>query len=115
MKTLNDLTKCILAFRDARDWKQFHTPKEMAISLMLESAEVNEIFQWKGNAEIEERLAELRPALSDELADVLYWVLLVAHDCGIDLVQAMESKMAKNEAKYPVEKAKGSAKKYTEI
>lgn len=115
MTNLPDLTRRIIAFRDERDWKQFHKPKDMALSLMLESAEVAELFQWKSDVEIERTLSEKRNALGRELADVLYWTLLLAHDAGIDLASAFESKMAENEKKYPVELARGSNKKYTEL
>lgn len=113
--TLQELTKRIVSFRDARDWKQFHKPKDMALSLMLESAEVGELFQWKGDSEIEEKLPSMREELGRELSDVLYWVLLMAHDSGVDLGAAFERKMSENERKYPAELAKGSAKKYSEL
>lgn len=109
---MNDLDKIlarICEFRDARDWKQFHTPKDMAISLMLEAAEVAELFQWKRD----EELGTVSEALGKELADVLYWVVLMAHDFKIDLGEAFREKMDENEQKYPVASAKGSAKKYT--
>lgn len=115
MKTLKDLTARIISFRDARDWKQFHHPKDMALSLMLESAEVAELFQWKSDAQIEQEIPEIRDALGRELSDVMYWILLLAHDCGVDLSSSFEAKMQENEAKYPIERAKGSSKKYTEL
>lgn len=99
----------IAAFRDERDWKQFHSLKNLAISLQLEAAEVLEIFQWRPEAEVPDD-----QVLKRELADVLYWVLLMAHDAGIDLASAFEEKMQENAAKYPVDKAKGSSAKYTE-
>lgn len=111
--TLQQLTQRIIAFRDARDWKQFHTPKDMAISLSLEAAEVLEHFQWKNPQEIETHLTTHKTQLAHELADVLYWVLLMSHDFGIDLLQASADKLAQSEAKYPVEKAKGKHTKYT--
>jgi len=115
MTTLRDLTSRIVSFRDARDWKQFHKPKDMALSLMLESAEVGELFQWKSDAEIETRRGEIREDLGRELSDVLYWVLLMAHDTGIDMAAAFERKMGENEKKYPLEHAKGSARKYSDL
>ena len=69
-----------MAFRDARDWKQFHNPKDMAISLSLEASEVLEHFQWKSNDQMEEHLIVKKDEVADELADVLYWVLLMGHD-----------------------------------
>lgn len=115
MSEITDLQKRIVEFRDARDWKQFHNPKDVAISLVLEAAEVVEHFQWKTPEEIDRHLAKNQEDLSGELVDVLYWVLLMAHDLDIDLAKAFEAKMAKNEAKYAVEKSKGNHKKYTEL
>ena len=115
MATLEELTARIIAFRDARDWKQFHTLKDMALSLMLESGEAGELFQWKSDAEIESRLPELRSELGRELSDVLYWVLLMAHDAGIDLPKAFEQKMRENETKYPADVARGSSRKYSDL
>jgi dCTP diphosphatase len=114
MSEFERLTKLLTDFREERDWKQFHSPKDMALSLMLEAGEVAELFQWKNNDEQVKVLIDKQEDLSDELADVLAWVLLIAHDSSIDLVQALENKIKKNEAKYPAELVKGSAKKYTE-
>ena len=116
MTTLKDLTDRIVSFRDARNWKQFHNPKDMALSLMLEAGEVAEHFQWKKPDEIEAHLAgEGRSALGDELSDVLYWVLLMAHDLGVDLPEAFDRKMEKNGEKYPVELARDRHSKYTSL
>lgn len=116
MTTISGLTQLVLDFRDARDWKQFHNPKDMALSLVLEAAEVAEHFQWKTDSEIESYLeGDGRTRLGHELADTLYWVLLMAHDLGIDLVKAFEDKIALNEAKYPVEVAKGRHLKYDKL
>ena len=114
MKTLADITERIVAFRDARDWKQFHTQKDMALSLALEAAEVLEVFQWKTAEQIEQELGAMRDKLGRELSDVLYWVLLMAHDAGINLAESFAKKMDENEAKYPVNLARGSKKKYSE-
>ena len=116
MADFKDLLEMIVAFREQRNWKQFHKPKDMAISLALEATEVLEHFQWKSNEEVENYLQSGGAAgLSEELADVLYWVLLLAHDTGIDLERAFRAKMAKNEVKYPVEKAKGRHLKYDQL
>jgi dCTP diphosphatase len=115
MSEFKEIIEKINAFRNARDWKQFHNPKDIAMSLMLESAEVLEHFQWKSKEEIEEYIKEHKEEIGEELADVLYWVLLMSHDLDIDLKQAFDKKMKKNEGKYPVDKAKGSHKKYTEL
>ena len=102
----------VLKFRDDRDWRQFHTPKDLAISLSLEAAELLELFQWSGTDL--ERPGN-RDKLREELADVLSYCILMADVCGLDLDEIMNEKVAKNEVKYPVEKAKGSAAKYTEL
>ena len=113
--TIQELQKVIIDYRDARDWKQFHNPKDLAISLNLEAAEVLEFFQRKNNGELETHIQNNKEQLSEELIDTLYRILLMAHDLDIDLIDAFHKKMKKNTLKYPVEKAKGSSKKYTEL
>ena len=115
MKNINDLTKKIIAFRDARDWKQFHNPKDVALSLVLEAGEVMEHFQWKNKEEIEKYIEINKADIGEELADVLYWVLLMSHDLQIDVTEALEKKIKKNEKKYPVGKAKGKHTKYNKL
>jgi dCTP diphosphatase len=112
--SLQELSKLVLAFREERDWKQFHNPKDMALSLSLEAGEVMELMQWRNGEELAKHLAENKQQLGEELADVLGWILLMAHDQGIDLADAFEKKIALNKRKYPIEKARGSARKYTE-
>ena len=111
---LSDFTRKLLEFRARRDWQQFHTPKDQALSLVLEAAEVLEIFQWKNGPELDQHLLSNRENLGDELVDVLGWILLIAADQKIDLAEAFDRKMAKNERKYPADVVRGSAKKYTE-
>ncbi|MFH1200772.1 MAG: nucleotide pyrophosphohydrolase [bacterium] len=115
MKNTNKLTKKVIAFRDARDWKQFHNLKDVAISLSLEAAEVLEHFQWKSKEEIEEYIKTHKEHIGEELADVFYWVLLMANDLDIDIEKALKLKMKENEKKYPIKKAKGKHSKYTEL
>lgn len=106
------LQKRIDQFCNDRDWSQFHDPKNLAISLQLEAAEVLELFQWtKDNQLINGKESEV----ADELADVMYWLIMLANHYDIDLVQALDQKMSKNEVKYPIEKAKGTSTKYTEL
>ncbi|MDT8342111.1 MAG: MazG-like family protein [Longimicrobiales bacterium] len=117
MPTLTTLTSEVLAFRDERDWAQFHTPRNLAAALAIEAAELQEEFLWKEDAEIAEYLAS-KPghrAVSDEIADVVIYALLFAHASGIDLGAAVRKKLEKNREKYPVERARGSARKYTEL
>ncbi len=115
MNNFNDLTKKIISFRDNRDWNQFHTPKNLAISLSLESSEVLEHFQWKTDEEIKEYLVSHKEEIADELGDVLNYLLLLANRADIEIVQAAENKLKKNELKYPIDKAKGNAKKYNQL
>lgn len=115
MSDLKELTAKIIAFRDARDWKQFHNPKDVAISLSLEAAELLEHFQWKTPRETAKHIKKCRQGVSEELADVLYWVLLLGHDLGIDMGKALEGKLVKNAQKYPVSKARGRHTKYSKL
>ena len=102
----------VLKFRDDRNWRQFHTPKDLALSMTLEASELLEVFQWSGtDLECREKLPEVR----EELADVLSYCILMADVYGLDLDEIMNEKIDKNEVKYPVEKARGRADKYTEL
>jgi NTP pyrophosphatase (non-canonical NTP hydrolase) len=112
---LGKLTKSIIKFRDERDWKQFHNAKDLALSLTLEAAEVLEHFQWKNKEEIENHIKTSKSEIGEELADVFYWVLLMAHDLNIDIEKAVLEKMHQNAKKYPVKKAKGKHTKYTKL
>lgn len=112
---IKKLTRRIINFRDARDWKQFHNPKDLALSLVLEAAEVMEHFQWKNMKEMEKYIRENKVAIGEELADVLYWVLLMSHDLDINVEKALNYKMEINEKKYPLEKAKGKHTKYNKL
>jgi len=114
MTQIEQLTELVLKFRHERDWEQFHNPKDLAISLVLESSEVLEHFQWKTSEEINDHIKQHKEDIGDEIADVLSWILLIAHDLDIDLKKAYVSKLEKNNAKYPVALAKGNHKKYTE-
>jgi NTP pyrophosphatase (non-canonical NTP hydrolase) len=113
--TIQELQNLIREFRDERDWMQFHNHKDMATALAIEAAELQELFLWKHGQEIEEIASAKRERLSEELADVAVYLLELADNLGIDLGEAIVAKMAKNAAKYPVHKAKGSSAKYTEL
>jgi NTP pyrophosphatase (non-canonical NTP hydrolase) len=105
----------LLAFRRERDWEQFHNPKDVAISLSIEAAELLEWFQWRNLDEIRDMLqSDKREQLEDEIADVAVYLSYLCHDLGIDLNQVVKNKMAKNAAKYPKERVKGRADKYNE-
>ncbi|WP_296590766.1 nucleotide pyrophosphohydrolase [Methylophaga sp.] len=110
-----DLLKQLVEFRRERDWEQFHNPKDIAISLSIEAAELLEWFQWRNKTEIKKMLeTDKREALEDEIADVAVYLSYLCHDLNIDIEQAIQRKMQKNAAKYPVDKVKGRADKYNE-
>jgi NTP pyrophosphatase (non-canonical NTP hydrolase) len=105
----------IKQFRDERDWMQFHDPKNMSVSIVLEASELLEHFQWKTRKEAEEYVKEHKQEVQDEIADVAMYIFELADNLGIDLLEAMESKLEKNKKKYPVEKAKGKHTKYNKL
>lgn len=114
-KNLKDLQSEIRKFCDDREWNQFHNPKDLSISLTLEAAELLEHFQWKNEDEVIKHLDKNKPEVASELADVFYWVLLIANKLDINLVEAFDKKMTVNALKYPVAEAKGNHNKYTEL
>ena len=102
----------VLHFRDERNWKQFHNPKDLAISISLEAAELLEVFQCSAeDVRCEDKMDKIR----EELADVLNYCILMADACGLDMDEIIREKVKKNAEKYPVEKAYGSKEKYTEL
>jgi len=115
MADIKDIEVKLLKFRKDRNWEQFHNPKDIAISLSLEAAEVLEHFQWKTPEEIAKYCKTNKDDIAEELADVLNWIVLLSHDLGIDILKASSKKIAKNALKYPVEKAKSNHKKYNEL
>ena len=112
---LDDITSRIVEFRDERDWQQYHSPRNLAASVSIEAAELLELFQWSSDESIAEDVETRRTDLERELADILIYCLLLAHDTGVDPVAAVEAKLAENAAKYPTHKARGSRAKYTEL
>lgn len=102
----------VLKFRDDRNWKQFHNPKDLALSISLEAAELLEVFQWSGSDTVCE---SKKDKIREELADVLSYCILMADRCSLDMDEIVREKMKRNGEKYPVEKAKGSTKKYDEL
>ena len=101
-----------LAFRYDRNWRQFHNPKDLAISVSLEASELLEIFQWSGDDLVCENKRE---KIKEELADVLNYCILMADACGLDLDEIIQAKVKRNSEKYPVELAFGNKEKYTEL
>jgi len=113
MSDISHLIDLAKKFRDDRDWKQYHSPKDVAMNISIESGEVLEHFQWRSGRELDEYIAHHKEDISDELSDVLHSVLILCDELDIDVMKAYEAKMKKNEAKYPVEKAKGKNVKHT--
>ncbi len=115
--SLPALTQALLKFRDQRNWSQFHTLRNLIVSLNLEAAELLELTQWKTDDEMSTLMnnSGAHEALRDECADVLLYLLLIADKAGIDLEEAALSKLEKNAAKYPVEKSYGSSRKYNQF
>jgi NTP pyrophosphatase (non-canonical NTP hydrolase) len=112
---LESLTRAVLTHRDQREWGQFHTPKELAISLCVESAELLSLMQWKTGDQLTQTVTAKRQHIKDELADVLHSLLLLSSELDIPLGQALTEKLAKDALKYPVEKSKGKNLKYDEL
>jgi NTP pyrophosphatase (non-canonical NTP hydrolase) len=115
--TLSELTDRLIAFRDARDWRRFHSLKDLVQSVSIEAAELLELTQWQDAEAIETHVDEaaFRDRLAEECADVLLYLLLIAERAGFDLGDEAARKIDINERKYPVEKARGNARKYTEL
>ena len=114
MSDIKELTNQIKKFRDDRDWMQYHTHKDMAISLCIEAAELLEHFQWERRNK-KEYWDEHKEEIGDELADVAMYLFELVDSLGLDLKEIMEKKLEKNTKKYPVSKVKGSDKKYNEL
>jgi dCTP diphosphatase len=112
---LEALTRAMRDFAAERDWDQFHSPKNLASALCVEAGEVLEHFQWLKDEESHELTTDKRHAVSLELSDVLLYLLRLADKLGIDLLDAANRKLALNAKRYPIELARGSAKKYTEL
>lgn len=110
--TFDEVSRDILRFRDERDWTQFHNPKDLAISVSLEAAELLECFQWSG-ADLE--CADRETHMEEELADVMIYCVMLADRLCVDPVEAMRRKLGQDESKYPVKKARGRSSKYTEL
>ena len=117
MPGLEEIRQAVLRFRDERNWSQFHTLRNLIVSLNLEAAELLELTQWKDDTEVAAfaNTSQGQEALADECADVLLYLLLIADKAGINLEDAAKAKLTKNALKYPIEKSIGTSKKYTEL
>ena len=109
MTEIEEITAALVRFRNERDWEQFHNPKDLAMALSIEASELLELFLWKSHEEAD------KEKLKDELADVLAYSLMLADKYGFDIKQIILDKIKKNGEKYPVDKAKGSMRKYNEL
>jgi NTP pyrophosphatase (non-canonical NTP hydrolase) len=116
-ETIAVLRERVIRFRDARNWEQFHDPKNLVMGLSIECAELQELFLWKSEPEVREMLEDdaLRERLGEEMADIFVFLLYLTKGCGIDLSEALIKKLAVNEKKYPVETSYGSNKKYDQL
>jgi len=112
---MQDTIAKIRRFRDERDWKRFHDPKNLAASISIEAGELLELFQWMSGEEATRFAAENKERVSEEIADVAIYLIELADITGIDLAQAIEAKLEKNAKKYPVEKSRGVWTKYTDL
>lgn len=109
MTDIETIVRDILQFRDERDWKQFHNSKDLALAISIEASELNELFLWKKSSDVEST------KIKDELADILIYCILLAKNHDLDILTIIDQKLAKNAMNYPIDKAKGSAKKYNEL
>jgi NTP pyrophosphatase (non-canonical NTP hydrolase) len=109
MKNWEDLKNILVEFRNERDWEQFHNPKDLALALSIEVSELNELFLWKKSEEADVE------KIKDELADVFAYAILLAEKYNLDINEIVSNKVLKNAEKYPVDKAKGTSKKYNEL
>lgn len=110
--TFEDMVAAVRTFRAERDWDQFHNPKDLAISINLESAELLECFQWSG---ADTYVSNKQESMREELADVMIYCIYMADALGVDLAECVSEKIAQNASKYPAEKSRGCSKKYTEL
>lgn len=113
--SIHELTLAITTFRDARDWKQFHSPKDMAVGISAEAGELLQHFVWQSPEQSEQRARDRRQEIASELADIGILLFELADNLHIDLAQAIRDKIDKNDRRYPVEKSHGSNKKYNEL
>lgn len=113
--SINDLTQALRRFADERDWARFHAPKNLASALVVEAAELLEPFQWLSEADSRALPPEKLQAVADEMADVLLYLVQLSSALQVDLLAAARAKLARNAVKYPVELARGSARKYDEL
>lgn len=115
--TFRECQDALIAFRQARDWKQFHTPRQLAAALAIEAGELQQAMLWKTDMEVAEALVDgsLTHEIGEEIADVLSFALLLAHDLGLDPAELIRGKLKKNEERYPADKSRGRSTKYDKL
>jgi len=115
MSAIKEIIEKIKNFRDERDWMQFHDPKNMAVSIIIEASELLEHFQWKTKDEVDKYIKENKSEVREEIADIALYLFELADNLEIDLLDAMNQKLVRNEKKYPPEKARGNHTKYNKL
>ena len=115
MSRYEEIVEKLKAFRHARNWEQFHTPKNLSMGIAIEASELMQEFLWKNDEEVAQRIKDHKENVADEIADIASYVFLLSDDLRLDLFAEIERKMAKNGAKYPVDKCFGKATKYNEL
>jgi NTP pyrophosphatase (non-canonical NTP hydrolase) len=115
MSNINELKQQLVDFRDDRDWRQFHNPKDLAQAISIESSELLEHFLWISQEKSYDIVKENREEISDEMADIFAYLLSLSDITGINLEEALINKLEKNKKKYPIEKSKGKSTKYTQL
>jgi dCTP diphosphatase len=114
MSKIEEIKTIVAAFADERDWDKFHSPKNLTMALSVEVAELIEHFQWLTEEQSRDLSDEKRAAVADEIADIQIYLIRLADKLNVDIFNSVEKKIAKNELKYPADKVRGSAKKYSE-
>jgi NTP pyrophosphatase (non-canonical NTP hydrolase) len=114
MVITSDLTASILEFRMERDWQQFHTSRNLAVAVSIEAAELLEPFRWSSNVDVGQIAESCKQEIADEIADLVILLTYLANDLSINVGEAVTAKLAANARKYPVEKFRGSSKKYSD-
>ena len=114
---VSDLQRKVASFVHERNWEKFHTPKDLALSIVVESAELLELFQWKNNSEIQGLLKDTkyRKKIEEEMADIMIYILVLSNTLDTDLAKVVLQKIQTNRDRYPIQKAKGKGTKYTEL
>src|SRR5436189_6327505 len=115
MSDIKDVVQLIKKFRDERDWRQFHNPKNLACSIVIEAAELLQHFQWEKAEEGERQSKDKREQIAEEIGDIAIYLLELADNLDIDLIKAIEDKLRLNSQRYPIAKAEGKATKYNQL